>query len=70
MASEAIDIVRKYKSVSSDLSAIHFAAVFQKLKIISSETKEKLQLELDASSFNKTRVQVEETLQRYARIKK
>lgn len=70
LASEAIDIVRQYKNVSSDLSAIHFAAVFQKLKIISTETKQKLQLALDASSFNKTRVQVEETLQRYARIKK
>ncbi|MBK7762703.1 MAG: ferrous iron transport protein B [Bacteroidetes bacterium] len=70
LGAEAIDIVRKYKSVSSDLSAIHFAAVFQKLKIISSETKEKLQADLNAISFNKTRIQVEETLQRYARIKK
>ncbi|MEN9339734.1 MAG: ferrous iron transport protein [Bacteroidota bacterium] len=70
LAPEAIDIVRKYKQVSSDLSAIHFAAVFPKLNIISDDIKAHLRKELDDIGFVKTRVQAEETLQRYARIKK
>ncbi len=70
LAGKAIDIVKKYKKVSSDLSAIHFAAVYPKLDLISETEKEKLSRELHEIAFNKTRVQAEETLQRYARIRK
>ena len=70
IAKDAIDIVKKYKTFTSDSSALHFASAFHTLKIISEESKIKLDVELKQSGFNKTKIQAEETLMRYARIKK
>jgi ferrous iron transport protein B len=70
LAKEVIDIVKKYKSVTSDTSAVHFASAFHNLSIISEESKMKLDAELKQIGFNKTKIQAEETLLRYARIKK
>lgn len=70
LAPEIIAAVKKYKTVSSDYAAIHFAGAFPKLSIISEASKKSLAEELEKLSFNKTRLQAEETLLRYARIKK
>lgn len=70
LAPEIIATVKKYKTVSSDYAAIHFAGAFPKLSIISEASKQSLAEELQKLSFNKTRLQAEETLLRYARIKK
>jgi ferrous iron transport protein B len=70
LAKEAVDIVKKYKTVTSDYSAIHFASAYPVLNIITEETKARLTEELTNVKFNKTKIQAEETLLRYARIKK
>jgi len=70
LAKEIIDAVKKYKSVTSDYSAVHFASAFPMLNIISEESKRRLSEDLRAVGFNKSRIQAEETLLRYARIKK
>ena len=70
LAPKIIATVKKYKTVSSDYAAIHFAGAFPKLSIINEESKKLLAEELQKLSFNKTRLQAEETLLRYARIKK
>lgn len=70
LAKEVIEIVKKYQSVTSDTSAVHFASAYHNLTIISEESKMKLGEELKAIGFNKTKIQAEETLMRYARIKK
>jgi ferrous iron transport protein B len=70
LAGEVIDVVRKYKTVTSNTSAVHFASAFQELSILSAESKTKLEAELKAIGFNKIKIQAEETLLRYAKIKK
>ncbi|MBP6624301.1 MAG: ferrous iron transport protein B [Chitinophagaceae bacterium] len=70
LASQVVTIVKKYQQVTSDTSAIHFASAFTTLNIISEENKIALKKELDEIGFNKTKIQAEETLLRYARIKK
>ena len=60
-APAVIAAVRKYKTVSSDYSAIHFAGAYPKLSIISDESKQALKEELTALKFNKTLLQAEET---------
>ena len=70
LAKEVIQAVKKYYPVTSDSSALHFASSFPDLGILSDESKRKLSEELKALQFNKTKIQAEETLQRYARIKK
>jgi len=70
LAPEAINAVKSVKEVTSDYAAIHFAAVYEKLNIISAEEKIKLKTELAKASFNKTKIQAEETLLRYGAIKK
>jgi ferrous iron transport protein B len=70
LANEVIDIVKKYQHVTSDTSAVHFASAFDNLTIISEESKTTLRAELKQIGFNKTKIQAEETLLRYARIKK
>lgn len=70
MAREVIDIVKRYYPVTSDTSAVHFASAFHNLSLLSEENKQKLDAELKAVHFNKTKIQAEETLLRYARIKK
>jgi len=70
IAKEAIDAVKKYKTFTSDSSALHFASAYHNLSIISEEVKQNLTKDLADIKFNKTKIQAEETLMRYARIKK
>ena len=70
LAKDTIDAVKKYKAVSSNYSAVHFASAYPLLSIISEADKEQLSADLKNVGFNKTKIQAEETLLRYARIKK
>ena len=70
IAKDAIDAVKKYKTFTSDSSALHFASAYHNLSIISEEVKQNLTKDLADIKFNKTKIQAEETLMRYARIKK
>ncbi len=70
LAPDTIAAVKRYKAVTSDYSAIHFASAFPLLHLLDAAQKEALSKELQLAGFNKARIQAEETLQRYARIKK
>lgn len=70
LAKDTIDAVKKYKAVSSNYAAVHFASAYPLLTIISEADKEHLSADLKKAGFNKTKIQAEETLLRYARIKK
>lgn len=70
LAPKTVNAVKKVKNVSSDYAAIHFAGVYEKLSILSPEEKIKLRNELAQAEFNKTKIQAEETLQRYSAIKR
>jgi ferrous iron transport protein B len=70
LAQLTVDVVKKYKHVTSDYAAIHFASAFQVLNIISAQDKQNLAADLQQIQFNKTKIQAEETLLRYGRIKK
>ena len=70
LAKQTVDVVKKYKHVTSDYAAIHFASAFQVLNIISAQDKQNLAADLQHIQFNKTKIQAEETLLRYGRIKK
>lgn len=70
LAGKVIEVVRKYKELSSDYAAIHFASAYAMLPLLCESYKEELKTELQQVSFNKTKIQAEETLQRYAKIKK
>ncbi len=70
LAPKAIDTVKEIRMISSNYAAIHFASVYEKLKIISPEEKNVLKERLASAGFNKTKVQAEETLLRYSTIKK
>lgn len=70
LAKDTIDAVKKYKAVTSNYSAVHFASAYPLLTIISEADKQHLTNDLKAVGFNKTKIQAEETLLRYARIKK
>jgi ferrous iron transport protein B len=67
---ETVKTVNQYKQTSSDYAAIHFASAFHKLSIISDEAKKGLKADLEKINFNKSKIQAEETLKRYAHIKK
>lgn len=70
LAKDTIDAVKKYKAVTSNYSAVHFASAYPLLTIISEADKQHLTEDLKRVGFNKTKIQAEETLLRYARIKK
>jgi ferrous iron transport protein B len=70
LAKPIVDAVKKYKAVTSDYSAIHFASAFPVLNLLSEEHKQALANELKEAGFNKTKIQAEETLERYRKIKK
>lgn len=65
-----VQTVQQYKQTSSDYAAIHFANAFSKLTIISNHDKNCLAADLAAIHYNKSKIQAEETLQRYAHIRK
>lgn len=69
LAPAVIDGVKQIFPVSSDYAALHVAANHEELTFISEARQHGLRELLKAQNFNKTKVQAEEIMQRYARIK-
>ncbi|WP_341842095.1 ferrous iron transport protein B [Chitinophaga caseinilytica] len=69
LAPAVIDGVKQIFPVSSDYAALHVAANHEELTFIPEARQHGLRELLKAQNFNKTKVQAEEIMQRYARIK-
>ncbi len=70
LAPEIIDLIKNKKNFTSDYLSLHYASVYHKIKKIRNEEKKFFDEEIAKIGFNKTKVQAEETLLRYAAIKK
>ncbi|MEC5147763.1 ferrous iron transport protein B [Chitinophaga sp. 212800010-3] len=69
LAKEVIDEVKKTVPVKSDYGALHIAVNVDDLGFIDQGQKSAIRHALEANQFNKTKLQAEEIMQRYARIK-
>lgn len=65
-----LKIVQKYWPVSSDYMAIHFISSLHLQNKLSDAQKVELSNELKEAGYQKSKLQAEETLERYRRIKK
>ncbi|ACU58282.1 ferrous iron transport protein B [Chitinophaga pinensis] len=69
LAPEVIQEIRKYVQVKSDYAAMHIAVNHHELAFLNGGQKLAITNILQTHQFNKTKVQAEEIMQRYARIK-
>jgi len=69
MAPEVVDEVKKYVQVRSDYAALHIAVNSDELHFLNGGQKLAIKNALQTYKFNKTKVQAEEIMQRYGRIK-
>jgi ferrous iron transport protein B len=69
MAPEVVNEVKKYVQVRSDYAALHIAVNSDELHFLNGGQKLAVKNALQEHRFNKTKVQAEEIMQRYARIK-
>jgi ferrous iron transport protein B len=69
LAPEVVTEIRKYVQVKSDYAALHVAVNHHELQFLNGGQKLAITNILQTYHFNKTKVQAEEIMQRYARIK-
>lgn len=69
MAPEVVNEIKKYVHVRSDYAALHIAVNSNELHFLNGGQKLAIRNALQEHRFNKTKVQAEEIMQRYARIK-
>ncbi|MFB6456016.1 ferrous iron transport protein B [Chitinophaga sp. Hz27] len=69
LAKPAIEDVKKYTLCRSDYAALHVAVNSDELNFLNDGQKSAIKQALKENQFNKTKVQAEEIMQRYARIK-
>lgn len=69
LAQDSIDDIRKFVPLSGDYPAIHIAADFEEMRFLNLGQKMAVRRIVAEKHFNKTKVQGEEILRRYARIK-
>lgn len=69
LAPQVIDGVKQIVPVKSDYAALHVAVNAPELNFLTANQKQGIQQTLKTNHFNKTTVQAEEIMQRYARIK-
>ncbi|MFY0253060.1 ferrous iron transport protein B [Chitinophaga sp. 30R24] len=69
LAKEVIDDVKKTVSCKSDYGALHIAVNAEDLPFLDKQQKVAIRQSLEQHQFNKTKIQAEEIMQRYARIK-
>ncbi|MBV8254646.1 MAG: ferrous iron transport protein B [Chitinophaga sp.] len=69
LAKESIEEVKKYTNSRSDYAALHVAVNSDELNFLNGGQKLAIKNALQTNQFNKTKVQAEEIMQRYARIK-
>ncbi|HMN33305.1 MAG TPA: ferrous iron transport protein B [Chitinophagaceae bacterium] len=70
LAPGLIDFIKNEKGFHADYVCLHYASTYHSIKNISLEEKKILDTEIEKLNFNKTKVQADETLLRYATIKK
>lgn len=69
MAPEVVNEIKKYVPVRSDYAALHIAVNNDELHFLNGGQKLAIKNALQQHRFNKTKVQAEEIMQRYSRIK-
>lgn len=69
LAPDVVNEVKKYVSVRSDYAALHIAVNNNELHFLNGGQRLAVNNILEEHRFNKTKVQAEEIMQRYARIK-
>ena len=69
LAKDVIDEVRKTVPVKSDYGALHIAVNVDDLPFVDKAQKKVIHSSLEKPQFNKTKIQAEEIMQRYSRIK-
>ncbi len=69
LANEVLEDVQKEVPGISDYAALHIAANSSELAFLSHQQKQNISTSLQQRKFNKTKVQADEIMQRYARIK-
>ncbi|RFS23379.1 ferrous iron transport protein B [Chitinophaga silvatica] len=69
LAPQVIESVKQTVTVKSDYAAMHIAVNASELTFLNEQQKSDIQNILKKNNFNKTTVQAEEIMQRYARIK-
>ncbi|MBC9931696.1 ferrous iron transport protein B [Chitinophaga qingshengii] len=69
LAKPVIDDVKKVVPAASDYGALHIAVNVEELSFLNSTQKQTIRQSLQDHQFNKTKLQAEEIMQRYNRIK-
>ncbi|MBV7528716.1 ferrous iron transport protein B [Chitinophaga sp. sic0106] len=69
LAKETIEAVKKFTLCRSDYAALHVAVNSDELSFLNGGQKQAIKTAVQQHQFNKTKVQAEEIMQRYARIK-
>lgn len=69
MAPEVVNEIKKFVPVRSDYAALHIAVNSEELHFLNGGQKLAVKNTLQQHKFNKTKVQAEEIMQRYSRIK-
>jgi ferrous iron transport protein B len=69
LAPETVPQIRAFLGCHSDYAALHFASHGAELNFLSPVQKLEIRKIVQGSKFNKTKVQAEEIMQRYAKIK-
>jgi ferrous iron transport protein B len=69
LAPGVIDGIKKFVPVSSDYAALHTASGYEEMRFLNGGQKLAITNIIEENKFNKTKVQGQEIMQRYARIK-
>lgn len=69
LAPAVVEDIRRIYPVSSDYAALHVAVNYDELHFLDRQQQSAIKNSLQQHGFNKTKVQAEEIMQRYARIK-
>lgn len=69
LAPEVLQVVKQFVTTRSDYAALHMAVNYQELSFLNGGQKLAITNAIQEYHFNKTKVQAEEIMQRYARIK-
>lgn len=69
LAPAVVEDIKKLYPVTSDYAALHVAVNYDELHFLNKQQQASIKASLQQHNFNKTKVQAEEIMQRYARIK-
>jgi ferrous iron transport protein B len=69
LAPAVVEDIKQLYPVTSDYAALHVAVNYDELHFLNKQVQTSIKASLQQHNFNKTKVQAEEIMQRYARIK-